>query len=113
MKKQTLWMEQAIKNTKECWKSFISSRVEFALERVSRDPNYIELCEQQDGSQEAVNSLLDKLGEENALVIRRHYEMETKRQSYEIDEAYIQGVRDGIQFLSSLEIFQNKDWMDD
>ncbi len=111
--KKTLWMEQAIRNTKECWKSFISSRVEFALERVSRDPEYIELCEQQDSSQEIVDSLLEKLGEENALTIRRYYEMETTRLSYEIDGAYIQGVKDGIHFLSSLGIFQPKEWIDE
>lgn len=55
--------------------------------------------------------MLEKLGEENALTIRRHYEMETTRQSYEIDEAYLQGLKDGMQFLAWLGIFQAKEWM--
>ncbi len=112
-KEQKAWKENAAKETRECWKSFISSRVEFALERVSRDPEYIKVCKQQDSSQEAVNSLLEKLGEENALTIRRYYEMETTRQSYEMDGAYMQGVKDGIHFLSSLGIFQPKEWIDE
>ena len=111
MEEQMSWKEKAINETKQCWKSFISSRIDLALERISRDPEYMELCKQQDSRQEAVNSLLEKLGEENALTIRRHYEMETKRQSYEIDEAYMQGVKDGIRFLFSLGIFQANEWI--
>ena len=111
MNEQTLWMEKAIHDTKECWKSYISSRVEFALERISRNPEYIKLCEQQEKDQEVVDSLLKKLGDENALTVRRHYEMETTRQSFEIDEAYMQGMMDAIQFLGGLGIFQAKEWM--
>ena len=113
MKEQTLRKEKALKEAKECWKSFISSRVELALESISRNPEYIELCRQQDKEQEIVDSLLEKLGDENALMIRRHYEMENMRQSYEIDEAYMQGIKDAIRFLSSLNIFQTKEWMKD
>lgn len=111
MKEQTLWMEKAMNDTKECWKSYITSRVELALERISRNPEYIELCEQQDKSQETVDSLLEKLGGENALTVRRYYEMETMRQSFEIDEAYMQGMMDAIQFLGGLGVFQVKEWM--
>ena len=111
MNTQTEWRKTAIKNSQECWKSFISSRVDLALERISRDPEYIELCGQQESSQETVDLLLEKLGVENALAIRRHYEMETTRQSYEIDEAYLQGLKDGMQFLAWLGIFQAKEWM--
>lgn len=110
MKEDMLRKQKAINEAKECWKSFISSRVDLALERISRNPEYIELCEQQDKDQEAVDSLLKMLGEENALTVRRHYEMETARQSYEIDEAYLQGIKDAIQFLGGLGVFQVKDW---
>lgn len=110
MKEQILRKEKAIKEAKECWKSFISSRIELALERISRNPEYIELCRQQDKSQETVDLLLEELGEENALAVHRHYEMENMRQSYEIDEAYMQGVKDAIQFLGGLGVFQVKDW---
>lgn len=113
MKKDMLRKEKAINEAKECWKSFISSRVDLALERIGRNPEYIELCEQQDKNQETVNSLLEMLGDENALTIRRHYEMENMRQSFEIDEAYMQGVKDAIQFLGGLDIFKVKDWIND
>lgn len=112
MSKQTEWMEKATNETKKCWESFISSRVDIALERISRkNQKYIELCEQQEKSQEVVDSLLEKLGENDVLTIRRHYEMETMRQSYEIDEAYMQGMMDAIQFLGGLGVFQVREWM--
>lgn len=111
MREDMLRKENAINEAKECWKSFISSRIELALERISRkNPEYIKLCEQQDKSQETVDALLEKLGEKDVMTVRRHYEMETMRQSFEIDEAYMQGVKDGIQFLAGLGIFQVKDW---
>lgn len=113
MKEQMLRKEKSVYETRECWKSFIASRIEIALERISRNQEYIKLCEQQDDNQENVESLLEKLGVENALTVKRYYEMENMRQSYEIDEAYMQGVRDGLQFISGLDIFRPKDWMND
>ena len=36
MKSQEEWLEKAINNSKECWKSFILSRVEIALIKISK-----------------------------------------------------------------------------
>lgn len=110
MDKQTGWREAAIHNSAGCMKEFLSSRVELALERVSHNPEYMELCRSQEEGERTVAFLLEKLAKEERIVIRRHYEDDTAKKGYELDEAYIQGLRDGIRFLLYLDLFQVKGW---
>lgn len=111
MDKQAGWAEKAVNNSKVCWNGFISSRVELALERVSRDFKYTELCERQKEKEDEMESILGKLDHKERIAVRRYYEDDTAMKGHELDEVYKQGIRDGIQFLLYLDIFQVKEWM--
>lgn len=113
MGKQSGWRKTAVHNSVGCWKEFISSRVELALERVSRKAKYMELCRKQREHEVTVGALLDKLDKGERIIIQRYYEGETAKEGYELDEAYIQGVKDGIRFLIWLDISGVKDWIRD
>ena len=111
MSNQTEWTEKAADNSRSCWKGFISSRVELALGKVSRDAKYMELCECQKADEEMVDSIFGKLDQEERITVRRYYEDDTAKKGYELDEAYRQGVKDGIQFFLCLDVMQVKEWM--
>lgn len=110
-KSQEEWKEKAINNTRECLKSFISSRVEIALEKISRNQEYQEIKQQYEEREEEVDKILEKLDKEERLFIQRHYENQTTINGYELDETYKQGLKDGIWFLLWMNILQVKDWM--
>lgn len=112
MAEQTQWTEEAIKNSQECWESLITLRIDVALERVSRNPKYIKLCEQQDIGEKEVDTLLRKLDKKEQDIIHEHYDKEIERENYELEGTYMQGVKDGICFLLSLGVIQVKDWPD-
>lgn len=109
MGNQVDWAERAANMSRACLGDFISSRVEIALERISRNPEYQELKECQEKSEEEVDKLLEKLEENERRTVQRHYEKETTVVNYELEEAYLQGLKDGINFLMWLDIFQIKD----
>lgn len=111
MNNQTEWAETAANRSYACWGDFISSRVDVALERISRNPDYQELKEYQRKSEEEIDVILAKLDEEERDKIIRHYERETTVENYELEETYMLGVKDGIRFLSWLDIFQAKEWV--
>ena len=94
--------------TQNPYHEFITERIEVALFRCRDNPAYIERCRQQDKSEEVVDSLLEKLKKKECMVIRRHYEGETVKQNFELDETYLQGMRDCIQILSYLDAFHRE-----
>lgn len=110
MGEQTKWAEKAAKNSRDSWKSLITSRI-VALERVNRsNSEYIELCEQQEKDEKIVDMLLKKLDQEEQAVIRGYYDKEIEKENYELEGAYMQGVKDGIRFLLGLGVLRVKDW---
>lgn len=110
MNKQEGWAEEAVNRSTVCWKDLITSRVEISLERISRDPEYQELKQSQKKSEKQVDKLLEKLEEGGRSAIQQHYDRQTLVENYELEEAYMQGLRDGIRFLLWLDIFQVKEW---
>lgn len=90
------------------YRDFITERIEVALFRCRENPAYIERCRQQNESEEAVDSLLEKLKKKERRTIRRHYEGEIVRENFELDETYLQGMRDCIYILSCLGAFQRE-----
>ncbi len=93
------------------WKPYqnlIMNRIEVGLQRLRNNPAYKERCYQQKTSGEAVDRLLLKLDEEERDAIRHHYEGETVKQNFELDETYLQGMRDCVHFLSCLGAFQQE-----
>ncbi len=111
MGEQTKWTEKAARNSRNSWKSLITSRIDAALERVNRsNSEYIELCQQQEKDEKIVDVLLKKLDQEEQAVIRQYYDKEIEKENYELEGAYMQGVKDGIRFLLGLGVLRVNDW---
>ena len=110
MGEQTKWTEKAAKNSRDSWKNLITSRIDAALERVNRDNSeYIELCQQQEKDESIVDILLKKLDKEEQDIVRQYYDKEIEKENYELEGAYMQGVKDGIWFLLGLGVLQVKE----
>lgn len=104
MGRRSEWREQVMVNAKACKEAFLTSRIEISLERVSRDPQYREICQQQVKEEKTVGILLQKLEKEERIIIRRYYERIIEKGNYELEEAYIQGMRDCMEFLKKLGV---------
>lgn len=110
MGEQTKWTEKAAKNSRESWKNLITSRIDAALERVNRsNSEYIKLCKQQEKDEKIVDMLLKKLEQEEQAVIRQYYDKEIEKENYELEGAYMQGVKDGIRLLLGLGVLRVKE----
>ena len=105
------WVERALNNGREDLKSLISARLEISLLRVKHNPEYIKICQKQDESRETAEALLHKLPKEERLLIERHYDGQIAKENYELRGAYLQGMRDCISFLSSLDVFQKDEFI--
>lgn len=90
------------------YKVFVTARIETALQRLRSNPKYMEQRSAQELSEENVERLLQKLKKKERIVIRRHYEGEIVRENFELDETYLQGMRDCIQILSFLDVFHRE-----
>lgn len=111
MEEQIKWTEKAARSSRDSWKNLITSRIDTALERVNRsDSEYITLCKQQEKDEKIVDMLLKKLDKEEQAVIRQYYDKEIEKENYELEETYMQGVKDGIWFLLGLGVLRVKDW---
>lgn len=99
----------------ECktYKEFVTARIEVALQRLRNNPMYMDWCSKQNASEEKVDKLLHKLNKKERIAIRRHYEGEIVRENFELDEAYLQGMRDCIQILSFLDAFHREVYFDE
>lgn len=84
------------------YKNFVIARIENALTRLRSNPAYMERCHRQEKSEEKIGKLLQKLKKHERITIHRHYEGEMVKQSFELDEVYLQGMRDCMQILSFL-----------
>ncbi len=91
---------------KNAYKMFIISRIEVSLQQLKNDSEYQECYRQQGASGDVVDELLRKLNEDDRLTIQRHYEGQTVKENYELDNAYIQGGKDCLYALSYLGAFQ-------
>ena len=111
MGEYTKWTEKTIENSRDSWKNLITSRIDTALERVNRDNSeYIELCQQQEKDERIVDMLLKKLDKEEQDIVHQYYDKEIEKENYELEETYMQGVKDGICFLLGLGVLRVKDW---
>ena len=111
MNNQVDWAETAANRSRACWGDFISSRVDVAMEQISRNPEYREMQDYQRKTEKEIDAILEKLSEEERDAIKRYHERQTTLENYELEETYMLGVKDGIRFLSWLDIFQAKEWV--
>lgn len=86
-------------------REFVSGRLDIMFDRLKDNTGYIEICEQQKISEEIADELLQKLEKDERITVRRHYEGEVIKTGIEIDEAYLQGLRDCVKILSLLGVF--------
>ena len=86
-------------------REFVSGRLAIMFDRLKENTRYIEVCEQQNNSEQVAGALLHKLEKEERITIRRHYEGEVVKTGIEIDEAYLQGLRDSVNILTLLGVF--------
>lgn len=89
-------------------KTFINSRLEIAFQRLKDNPAYVKHCRAQDKSAVVVDELLNALSKDDRITIRRHYEGETEKESFELNETYLQGLKDCIRVLAFLNAFETE-----
>lgn len=90
---------------KKVLREFVSGRLSIMFHQLKDNTRYLEICEQQNKSEAEAEELLHKLEKADRITIRRHYEGETAKSGIEIDEAYLQGLRDSVKILSLLGVF--------
>lgn len=89
-------------------REFVAGRLSIMFNQLKDNTRYLEICEQQNKSEAEAEELLHKLEKAGRITIRRHYEGETAKSGIEIDEAYLQGLRDSVRILSLLGVFSTE-----
>lgn len=95
--------ETTYRNSKECYESYISSRVEIALLNLSEDPVYSQIYNEEIRNEESIDILLKKLNKSDRSKVQSFIESLSIRVNMELKESYEQGIRDGIRFIMSLQ----------
>lgn len=90
---------------KKILRQFISGRQEIVFNRLKENAQYQEICERQRKTDADVDELLHKLEKDERIAVRRHYEGETSKTGIELNEAYLQGLRDSTKILALLGAF--------
>ena len=90
---------------RQALREFIGSRQDIALNRLVDNTQYQEMCQRQGKTSADADNALEKLEKEDRITIRRHYEGEMERTSFELDEVYLQGLRDSVKILALLGVF--------
>lgn len=108
MDRQIKWAQQARENARACRQALISSRVELALVRVSQDPGDQALCKNLGDQDEQFRVSLERLSDDEQEAISQYLEQLTEKERYELDEAYMQGVKDCMHMLIEMEMFQRE-----
>ena len=84
---------------------FVSARQEIAFSRLQYSARYQEICERQKRTDADVDDALAKLEKDERIIVRRHYEGDTEKTGCELNEAYLQGLRDCVRILALLGVF--------
>ncbi|MDR1630202.1 MAG: hypothetical protein LBS36_08340 [Oscillospiraceae bacterium] len=88
--------------TRRAARSLIGAREELVFHTLKQDPEYQELCQQQEESGEAVEILLQKLEKDERRAIHSYYDGEIHKTGYQITGAYLQGLRDCFHLIGFL-----------
>ena len=82
--------------------------MELALVRVSQDPGDQALCKNLGDQDEQFRVSLERLSDDEQEAISQYLEQLTEKERYELDEAYMQGVKDCMHMLIEMELFQRE-----
>ena len=90
-------------------REIIGSRTELAVLNLrDSNPRYKEVHEAQEKNWESIKSILSKLEREDHLAVTRYYEDEVHKSCFELDEAYLQGVKDCPRVLRFFNLIGTK-----
>lgn len=90
---------------REMLKTLINMREEIAMNRLKNNLQYLEVYVQQEKTENIVKELFQRFERDERISIHRHYEGETRKHGFEIDEVYLQGLKDSIKFFAFLGAF--------
>lgn len=90
------------KDTRNTLRDLFIARQEVALHHLHDDLQYIAQCKVAQELERHADDILQQLSKEDRMAVRHSIEAELQRASYETDAAYIQGLRDCLQFIGFL-----------
>lgn len=86
-------------------KEIIGSRTEFAILNLrDSNPRYNEVHKSQEEKWESIKAILFKLEKEDRLSVTRYYEDEVHKSCFELDESYLQGIKDCLGVLGFFDL---------
>lgn len=88
--------------TRSALLSLLVAREEAAFRRLAGNREYQALCEEQKKSEETVHALFERFTPSELDTIQNHYEGEGNKSTYEMEEAYFQGMCDCFSLFSFL-----------
>ena len=92
--------------TREMLLTIMTSRIDKALDRVSENSEYLTVCKKQGKAKPEIDKLFERFSQEEKAFIESYNEGETHKETFEIREAYLQGMRDCFTILSILSDLQ-------
>lgn len=94
------------KELKMLLSSMINERLSIAFHRLDEDPRHEERRRQQEKSEAQIEEMLEaRLGHEEKMLFRGHMEGRMAKECFELDQAYMQGLGDGMRVLIYLDVF--------
>lgn len=86
--------------TRQTIGALISARQDCAFRRLQHNAEYVNLVSSQDRSEQLVEEYYQRFDKADRVFIRRHYEGEKFKESLELDEIYLQGLRDSFRLCA-------------
>lgn len=90
------------RETRNTLRELFVARQDVALRHLHNELQYIAQCKEVQGLEGHVDNILQQLSKEDRITVRNYVDAELQRAAYEADAAYIQGLRDCVQFLCFL-----------
>lgn len=87
------------------FKDFLNARTEIALLRLRNNPAYLKRYHKQLKRENQIEILILKLKKRDCNTINHYIEDQTLKQNFELEEVYLQGMRDCLQIFSFLNAF--------
>jgi len=85
-------------------RDFIGERMALAMENAKQNPRYLKHISEQVESRKLADVVLGKMQKEDKLTIRRYCESEAAKMGFEMEEIYIQGLKDCVKLFSVLGV---------
>lgn len=94
--------------TRDALNNLLTSRIDYAFDRVAEKIEYLTACKQQGKIKDEIDKLFKRFSEDEQTVIQQFEEGKTQKGTFEIQEVYLQGLRDGFKIIAFLGDFQSE-----